>query len=553
MSARFGRVITAMVTPFDEQGELDLDAAAELAQFLVETGSDGLALAGTTGESPALSDSEALALFRRVRDAVSVPLLAGAGSNSTRHAVEFTRAVTETGVDGILSVCPYYNRPSQRGIEEHFGAVAQATDLPVVIYDIPMRTGRKVETSTLLRLARSSSNIVALKDAAGDPVASARVMAEAPDGFELYSGEDSLTLSLLAAGACGVISVASHWAATRFAEMIDAFLKGDVDTARRAHGVLADSCAYESTAEAPNPIPTKAMLRVLGLRVWEMSSADDGRTRGSRGTGPRCVGRSWLMAENQRSRRGGSSKRNNAGAAKSPSAKSQSGKSQSGKSQSGKSQSGKSQPGRSQSGKSQSGGGRSESPKRSANSARQGASPVTVTFLGGLGEIGRNCAAVEQDDQILLIDCGLMFPDNDMLGIDLVLPDFSWLLERADRIVGLRRHPRTRGPRGWPVLPAAGRLVPAVRHRVDPRAGPRTHRRGRAAQAHRVQRRLRRRTRERRTLRARVPTGHPFGARGRGHGDPHRTGRGRALRRPQDRPHAGGRPTDGPDPHGCDR
>lgn len=267
MTARFGRVVTAMVTPFDDNAELDLDAAAELAHWLVETGSDGLVLAGTTGESPALTDSEALALFRRVRETVSVPLLVGAGSNSTRHAVELTRLATEAGADGILSVTPYYNRPSQRGIEEHFRSVAAATVLPVVIYDIPVRTGRKVDTATLLRLVSDVDNIVAVKDAAGDPVESAQLVAGAPEGFELYSGDDAMTLPLLSVGAVGVISVASHWAATQFGEMIDAFTKGDVQYARRVNAGLLASYAFESRADAPNPIPTKAILRVLGLRV----------------------------------------------------------------------------------------------------------------------------------------------------------------------------------------------------------------------------------------------------------------------------------------------
>jgi 4-hydroxy-tetrahydrodipicolinate synthase len=269
MSARFGRVITAMVTPFDDNGELDLDAAAELAGWLVDTGSDGLVVAGTTGESPALTDSEALALFRRVREAVSVPLIAGAGSNSTSHAVEFTKMAADTGVDAILSVTPYYNRPPQSGIEAHFGAVAAATTLPVIIYDIPARTGRKVATDTLLRLARRSKNIVGVKDAAGNPAESARLVSEAPSGFELYSGDDAITLPLLAAGAVGVISVASHWAAAQFAEMIDAFEKGDHDTARRANAGLQASFVFESGDDAPNPIPAKAMLRVLGLRVGQ--------------------------------------------------------------------------------------------------------------------------------------------------------------------------------------------------------------------------------------------------------------------------------------------
>lgn len=267
MSGRFGRVLTAMVTPFDDSGALDLGAAAELAQFLVETGSDGLVLAGTTGESPVLTDSEVAALFRRVRESVDVPLLAGAGSNSTAHAVELTRMAADSGVDGILSVTPYYNRPPQTGLFHHFGAVANATDLPVMIYDIPVRTGRKVATDTLLQLAAEVGNIVAVKDAAGDPAESARLVSAAPEGFELYSGDDAMTLPLLAVGAVGVVSVASHWAATQFGEMIDAHRNGDVSTARRMNSQLGDSYRFESSDDAPNPIPTKAMMRVLGLRV----------------------------------------------------------------------------------------------------------------------------------------------------------------------------------------------------------------------------------------------------------------------------------------------
>jgi 4-hydroxy-tetrahydrodipicolinate synthase len=269
-----------MVTPFDERGDLDLDAAAELAQWLVETGSDGLVLAGTTGESPSLTDSEALALFRRVRETVPVPLLAGTGSNSTAHAIEQTRRASETGVDGILSVTPYYNRPPQAGIEAHFRAVAAATRLPVVIYDIPVRTGRKVATDTLLRLARDVDNIVAVKDAAGNPAESARLMAGAPADLELYSGDDNMTLPLLAVGAVGVISVASHWVARQLAEMIGAFEKGDLETARRVNARLIPSFDFETGEDTPNPIPAKALLRVLGLRVGEcrppMGPAPDG-------------------------------------------------------------------------------------------------------------------------------------------------------------------------------------------------------------------------------------------------------------------------------------
>lgn len=264
---RFGRVVTAMVTPFDERGDLDLDAAAELADWLVTTGTDGLVLAGTTGEGPTLSDAEALALFRRVRAAVDVPILAGTGSNSTAHAVELTKQAAAAGVDGILSVTPYYNRPSQAGIEAHFRAVAAASGLPVVIYDIPVRTGRKVATETIVRLAREVDNIVALKDAAGDVTETARVVAGAPSDFEVYSGDDAMTLPLVAVGAVGVISVASHWVARQFGELFDAAERGDLGTARKVNERLIPSYDFESGDAAPNPVPTKVLLEVLGLHV----------------------------------------------------------------------------------------------------------------------------------------------------------------------------------------------------------------------------------------------------------------------------------------------
>lgn len=280
MNARFGRVITAMVTPFDDRGDLDLDAAAELAHWLVENGSEGLVLAGTTGESPTLTESEELVLFRKVREAVSVPILAGTGSNSTLTAVEQTKRASETGVDGILQVTPYYNRPSQQGLVEHFTAVANATHLPVVLYDIPVRTGRKIDSDTILRLAREVPNIVGLKDAGGNPAETARLIAEAPSDFEVYSGDDSFTLPLLAVGAVGVISVASHWVGRQMGEMVSAFTAGEVDEARRINAGLLDSYAFQSGDDAPNPIPTKALLSVLGLKVGTcrppMGPAPDG-------------------------------------------------------------------------------------------------------------------------------------------------------------------------------------------------------------------------------------------------------------------------------------
>ena len=268
-TARFGRVITAMVTPFDDRGALDLDAAATLASWLVENGSDGLVLAGTTGESPVLSDSEETALAKAVREAVSVPILLGTGSNDTAYAVEATRRAASLGVDGVLVVGPYYNRPSQAGLDAYFRAVAAATPLPVVLYDIPVRTGRKIATGTLLRLVHEVANIVALKDAAGDPAETAKFLRDAPDGFEVYSGDDPLTLSLLAVGASGVISVASHWAGRQIGAMITAFLAGDVSLATELNQALIESYEFETGDETPNPVPTKAMLRVLGQKVGQ--------------------------------------------------------------------------------------------------------------------------------------------------------------------------------------------------------------------------------------------------------------------------------------------
>lgn len=267
--ARFGAVVTAMVTPFDEEGRLDLDGAVTLARWLVEHGSDGLVVAGTTGEAPVLDDAERTDLFRAVAEAVTVPVLAGTGTNDTRHSIEFTAAAAATGVDGVLLVTPYYNRPSQDSLVAHFTAVARATSLPVMLYDVPFRTGRRIATSTVVRVAEAASNVVALKDAANDPPGAARVRALLPEQFELYSGDDPLTLPLLALGAVGVVSVASHWAGKEIGEMIAAFRKGDVDGARHANTRLLESYDFVSSEAFPNPIPAKAACRALGLPVGQ--------------------------------------------------------------------------------------------------------------------------------------------------------------------------------------------------------------------------------------------------------------------------------------------
>lgn len=277
--ARFGRVLTAMVTPFDDDGRLDLGAAEQLAAWLVAKGSDGLVLAGSTGEASVLTDDEDVELVRAVRGVVDVPIVVGATTNDTAHSLELLGRITALGVDGILAVCPYYNRPSQAGIEAHYRSVAAATELPVMIYDIPVRSGRKITTATILRLAEVP-NIVALKDAAGNPGETARVVAEAPDDFEVYSGDDAMTLPLLAVGAVGVVGVATHWVGPTMQNMIGAFSSGDVAGARRLNAQMVSSFAFETSDEAPNPLPAKAIMRALGFGVGQcrppMGVAPDG-------------------------------------------------------------------------------------------------------------------------------------------------------------------------------------------------------------------------------------------------------------------------------------
>ncbi len=262
--SRFGSVITAMVTPFSADGELDHEGAAELARWLVAQGNDALVLSGTTGEAACLTDEEQIALWRTVRAAVDVPLIAGSGTNDTRHAAELTSAAADAGMDAVLIVTPYYNRPSQAGIEAHFRHVCAATELPVIVYDIPVRTGRKIGSDLILRMANEIPNVVGLKDAAGDPGATARLIADAPDGFEVLSGDDPLTLSLLAVGAVGVIGVATHWAAPVMAQMIGAFQAGDIARAQKLNARMIESYEFETGDLNPNPVPTKAMLRAIG-------------------------------------------------------------------------------------------------------------------------------------------------------------------------------------------------------------------------------------------------------------------------------------------------
>ncbi len=271
---------TALVTPFRRDGALDEASVSRLAKRQIDAGVHFLVPCGTTGESPTLTDAEKTELWKSVAEAVTVPIIAGSGTYDTAHSIELTKTAEACGAAGILAVCPYYNRPSQAGIEAHFRAIAAATSLPVLLYDIPVRSGRKIATDTMLRLAREVANIVGVKDAAGDLAASARLVAEAPSSFEVYSGDDGVTLPLLAVGAVGTVGVATHWTGRLHGQMISAFAKGDVDEARRINATMLESFAFETGDDAPNPVPAKAMMRVLGLPVGQcrlpMGPAPDG-------------------------------------------------------------------------------------------------------------------------------------------------------------------------------------------------------------------------------------------------------------------------------------
>jgi 4-hydroxy-tetrahydrodipicolinate synthase len=265
----FGSVLTAMVTPFDAQGRLDLDAAARVARWLAAHGSEGLVVAATTGEGSVLDDEERLALVQAVSQAVTIPVIAGTGTNDTRHSVELTRRAQSAGAAGVIAVSPYYSRPPQAGIEAHFRAVAEATRLPVMLYDVPLRTGRRIAREVLVRLFREVPNLVAFKDATGDPAAAASLLAEPSLHVDLYSGDDALTLPLLAVGAVGIVGTTTHWTAPLFARMIAAFRAGDVAQAQAIHRALQPSFAFVNSDECVFTMSVKAMLAVLGVHTGE--------------------------------------------------------------------------------------------------------------------------------------------------------------------------------------------------------------------------------------------------------------------------------------------
>jgi 4-hydroxy-tetrahydrodipicolinate synthase len=269
-SPPFGRVLTAMVTPFAGDGSLDLDAAAGLASYLVDQlGNDGLVISGTTGESPPTSAAEKADLLRVVIDSVGdrATILAGVGTFNTEHTVELAATAAKLGASGLLVVTPYYSKPPQAGILEHFRQVAEATDVPVMLYDIPGRAGVAIATDTTLRLAEHP-RIVAVKDAKGDLTASSRVIAQSELAY--YSGDDAMTLPLLSIGAVGVVGTSTHFSAAGTKQMIEAYLAGDVATALRLHQQLLP--IYTGIFAAQGCILVKAGLKLQGRDVGGLRS-----------------------------------------------------------------------------------------------------------------------------------------------------------------------------------------------------------------------------------------------------------------------------------------
>jgi len=263
MTGRFGSLVTAMVTPFREDHGVDLDRAQELARWLVANGSDAIVVAGSTGESPTLTHREKTDLFGAVAEAIrgEGSMIAGVGTYSTAETLELAEAAATAGADGLLVVTPYYNKPPQRGLTAHFTAVAEATDKHVMLYNIPGRTALRIEHDTLLELA-AHRNIVAVKDSTGDFQSISRLIAESPDGFDVYSGDDWAAFGYACLGAVGVVSVASHLVGQQIHQMLDLIRTGDIPAARKIHETLAP--LFNALFITSNPIPVKAALQMVG-------------------------------------------------------------------------------------------------------------------------------------------------------------------------------------------------------------------------------------------------------------------------------------------------
>lgn len=266
--APFGPVLTAVITPFGEDGSVDYGTFWRLTRHLSESGSDGIVVGGTTGESPTLSKVEKIALFRAAMDAVGdrMQVIAGTGTYDTRESIELTERAAESGCHGVMAVTPYYSKPPQEGIYRHFNAIGNASDLPVMLYNIPSRTVVRIEIDTLRRLAEHP-NIVAVKDAVDDIEWSRSEIQALPEGFAVYSGSDAMTREIVAAGGVGVVSVAAHLAGPQIRAMVEAAIAGDDERADRLDGELRR--LYEALFLEPNPMPLKAGLSDLWRSVGE--------------------------------------------------------------------------------------------------------------------------------------------------------------------------------------------------------------------------------------------------------------------------------------------
>lgn len=262
----FGRVSTAMITPFDAKGHIDFPKTTQIVNHLIANGTDSLVVAGTTGESPTLSKQEKIALFKHVVKVVEkrVPIIAGTGGNNTYDSIEMTKEAERAGVDAVMVVGPYYNKPNQEGLYQHVKAVADATSLPVMIYNIPGRSAVNIEPETIIRLS-AVENIVAVKEASGNLNNITKIIAGTPSDFYVYSGDDSLTLPLLSVGGTGVISVASHVIGPEMQAMVGAFLEGDIAKAAQMHQELLP--VMTALFAAPNPVPVKTALQLKGIDV----------------------------------------------------------------------------------------------------------------------------------------------------------------------------------------------------------------------------------------------------------------------------------------------
>lgn len=261
----FGRLIVAMATPLHENLEVDFKKAASLAVHLVDQGVESIVVSGTTGESPTISREEKIELIKAVKAAIKAPVIANAGTNDTRISIQNAQDAEEAGADGILLVAPYYNKPDQSMLYDHFAAIAKSVSIPSMLYNVPARTAITIKPDTVIRLSHDVPNITMLKDAAGNLDDTTMVIQNAAKGFRVYTGEDSLTLPTLAIGGYGVVSVTAHVAAPQMKRMIEAYLKGDISTAAQIH--LSLYAINRALFLQPNPVPVKKALQLIGFDI----------------------------------------------------------------------------------------------------------------------------------------------------------------------------------------------------------------------------------------------------------------------------------------------